>query len=240
MEKQLIYPDVNSWLSEALVDFFKSFRNEENLTLWDALKEYVGYHNGECAFLGKEYEGELELYPQVVYYPDTKVAVLDRLFFVSPEPETIIKHDYLSPKKEKIISRSNILSFFFSSKTQVKPIEEYPMLEFMVLHNSIEPASAKERLLKTSYERHHQKKLFVLKNEAEGIRYKSINITKIEFDLTFLEYCSFLNAVRYASFKQLLPPNLKLKIAVKMDFDIPDLPKHLIKHQMLDISILKE
>ncbi|AEG73026.1 hypothetical protein MHF_0756 [Mycoplasma haemofelis Ohio2] len=238
MQKRLIYPDTNSWLSEALSIFFRSFQNEYSLSLWEALNEYVGYHNKECAYLGQEYSGELELYPQISFDEKTGIASLDRIYFLSPDPKTIVTHNYLSGK-EYGKDKSSLINYI-NKKFFAKPSEEYPKLNFMVVHNNMEPAVAKEILLQTSYNRNAQKKNYILRNEAEGIEYKSINITKIRFDLSLLENCSFLKAIRYASFKELLSPDLMVDISVRMEFNLPDLPKNLIDHEMLSITTLNE
>lgn len=231
--KKFIKPDHNSWLVPDFVAACKNFQNEFGLTLWEALQEYVSYHNPYCAYLGRGFEGEVELYPLLEYNHELRRATLKKLFFVSKAVKTVFTHDYLDEGNKN----PNETPFFnLLNKTIAEKYDEYPELDFMVVHNNIEPSYAKELLMKISFYRRSVKRLFVLENEAAGIDYKSTNIVAIDFDLNFLKECKFLEAKRYASFEELLPENLIMTVSCKLDFLLPEVPKQLRQQQLLDLS----
>lgn len=231
--KRVIYPDKNSWLSEILIDFFKEFKNEYSLTLWEALNEFVEFHSPYCAYKGKAYEGPVELYPLLSYDSDKRIAKLEKLFFLSKSPKIIFTHDYLSVAGETV-KKTPFLNFL--NKKNTDESEDYPEIEFMISNNNIEPSLAREILLKTSYNRRCEKRIFIFENESKGIEFDSINVATIQFDLSLLEKSKFLEAKRYESFKELLPSSLKFPISCKLNYEIPSCPVQLKKQQLIDVS----
>ncbi|WP_216083322.1 hypothetical protein [Candidatus Mycoplasma haematohominis] len=231
--KRFVKPDHNAWLVPDFIAACKNFENEFGLSLWEALLEYVSYHNPYCAYLGRSYEGEVELYPLLEYNHELRRATLKKIFFISKQVKTIFTHDYL----EEGSKNPNATPFFnLLNKNIAEKYEEYPELEFMVVHNNIEPSYAKEILMRISFYRRSVKRLFVLENEAVGIDYNSSNIVAIDFDLSFLKECRFLYAKRYSNFEELLPKNLIMTVSCKLDFVLPEIPKQLRRQQLLDLS----
>lgn len=230
-------PDPNSWLVPDFVAALKDFKNEFDLTLWDALGEYVKYHNRHCPFAGASYEGELFLYPTLEYNHQNRRATLRRLYYVSKEVKTLLMYDYLAVSK----GNKNSTPFTnFLRRPSPEKFEDFPCLEFMVMHNNVEPALAKEILLKNSFYRQTLKKSFVMENVAMGIQYDSTNVISIDFDLTFLEECSFLKNKRYASFRKFLPQNLIMPVGCRLEFDLPDIPKSLRRQQMISVGSVSQ
>lgn len=185
--------------------------------------------------MGREYEGEVELYPLVSYDHNTRTAKLRKIFFVSPDAKKILTHDYLSVSGS---SKNKTPFLNFLNKDKNPPVEDYPSLDFMIANNNMEPSLAKEILLRTSYNRNSLQRLFVFENESSGIEYKSLDVVTINFDLSILSHSNsaFLSAKRYSSFEDLLPENLIVSLACKLRFDLPDIPQHLKEQQLLDVS----
>lgn len=195
------------------------------------------YHSPFCPFAGPSYEGELFLYPILEYNHQNRRATLKKLYYVSKEVKTLFMHDYLSASRG---GNNNTPFMNLLKRSSVEKFEDFPCLEFMVMHNNVEPALAKEILLKNSFYRQTMKKSFVLENIAMGIQYNSTNIISIDFDLTFLENCSFLKARRYASFKRFLPQNLIMPVGCRLEFDLPDIPKDLRRQQMISVGSVSQ
>lgn len=230
-------PDPNAWLVPDFIAALKDFKNEFGLTLWNALGEYVNYHSPHCPFAGPLYEGELFLYPILEYNPQNRRASLSRIYYVSKDVKTLLMHNYLEiPGSNK--NNTPFMNLF--RKNTSEKFEDFPCLEFMVMHNNIEPALAKEMLLKNSFHRQSMKRAFVMENVALGIQYSSANVISIDFDLSFLQNSSFLNAKRYEGFKKLLPPNLIMSVGCRLEFDLPDIPKSLKKQQLISVGLVSQ
>ncbi|AFN65012.1 hypothetical protein WEN_01065 [Mycoplasma wenyonii str. Massachusetts] len=242
--KKTLFPDPFSFVQEDLDEFFGKINNEFNLSLKTALREFTEYHTHKCNYTGFISDPkDLTIYYQFNFDPNKNLATLEKCFFVSPEARHILTHNYLLELDS--YTKSNIKKYVNKVKSANVGRElfgyedKFKGLTFFADFNRLEKHQAKKMLLDYSYLRDKNQQLLILRNLNNNYDYDVLKEVVVKFDLSFLKECSFFENERYASFKQILPPNLIIELPIALDYELNLIPEKLKKEQLIDLNSLK-